>query len=372
MGMADALAATWRTANERYVTAQLRVSNIAGGLGGFARSFRMLLQSLVLGLGAYLVIIDQASGGVIIAGSILTSRALAPIDQAIANWKNFIASRESWRRLAELIAAARGKSRVRCGCRRRTAGLSRRRRVVAPPGENRVVVRDVSFSLKAGTGLGIVGPSASGKSSLLEALVGVWPWPAARSGSMGRRSISARRACWAGISAICRRTSSSFPTRSRATLPGSRTSPTRDKVIAAAEAADAHELIKRSSGRLPDADRAGGTGPLGRPAPADRAGARALRRAVHGCARRAELEPGCRGRGGADAGGSGRAGAGRDRRRRRASVRRARRRRLPAGHERRGRAVLRTQGELLGSAGAARSSTQRRTSPPSAAGAAAR
>jgi ATP-binding cassette subfamily C protein len=173
LGMSKTLADRWQQTNGRYIASQLLTSNIAGGLGILAKNFRMLLQSLVLGIGAYLVIQDQATAGIIIAGSILTSRALAPVDLAIANWKMFIATRQSWGRLAELMKAVpEPPKRLPLPAPRRDLVVEAAS--VAPPGSGRLVVRDASFSVKAGSGLGIVGPSASGKSSLVKAVVGVW------------------------------------------------------------------------------------------------------------------------------------------------------------------------------------------------------
>jgi ATP-binding cassette subfamily C protein len=133
----------------------------------------MMLQSGVLGIGAYLVIQQQATAGVIIASSILTARALAPIDLALANWRGFVAARQAGNRLAKLLALlpvqddpmplpAPAASLVVESCS------------VAPPGEQQLVVHDVNFALKSGNGLGIIGPSASGKSSLARMLVGAW------------------------------------------------------------------------------------------------------------------------------------------------------------------------------------------------------
>lgn len=173
LGLSKRLASNWQETNDRYVLSQLLSSNISGGLGTLAKSFRMLLQSLVLGLGAYLVIQDQATSGIIIAASILTSRALAPIDLAIANWKMFVGARQSWRRITELLQAVpEAPKRLQLPAPHRDVAVELAS--VAPPSESRLVVRDVSFSLKAGGGLGVIGPSASGKSSLVKALVGVW------------------------------------------------------------------------------------------------------------------------------------------------------------------------------------------------------
>lgn len=247
MGMSKALAAPWRNANERYVNAQLLTSNIAGGLGSFARSFRMLLQSLVLGLGAYLVIHDQATGGIIIAGSILTSRALAPIDQAIANWKTFIAVRESWGRLAEMIAATHEKPPpLQLPAPRRDLVLENVS--VAPVGEPRLVVHDASFSLQAGAGLGIVGPSASGKSSLLKALVGIWPAVRGTIRIDGATLDQFSRGLLGPHIGYLPQDVELFSDTVARNIARFEDKPDPEKVVAAAEAAGANELIKR----LPD------------------------------------------------------------------------------------------------------------------------
>jgi PrtD family type I secretion system ABC transporter len=128
----------------------------------------------VLGVGAYLVIVQEATAGIIIAGSILSARALAPVDLAIANWRGFVAFRQSWQRLNGLLDRIPADAE-QMALPEPVTSLAVEALSVAPPGVNRVVVQDVSFRLEKGTGLGIVGPSASGKSCLSRALVGVWP-----------------------------------------------------------------------------------------------------------------------------------------------------------------------------------------------------
>src|SRR5262249_58450797 len=86
-----------------YLTGNQNASDVTGGLGAVSKVMRMMLQSAVLGVGAYLVIHQEASAGIIIAGSILSARALAPVDLAIANWKGFVAARQSWQRLNKLL-----------------------------------------------------------------------------------------------------------------------------------------------------------------------------------------------------------------------------------------------------------------------------
>jgi PrtD family type I secretion system ABC transporter len=174
MGMVERLFARWTEVNVEYMDAQRRSSDVVSGLGALSRVLRTLLQSSVLAIGAYLVINQQATGGIIIASSILTSRALAPVELAIVHWKNFVSTRQSWRRLTDLINRLAASSPP-LPLPPPTKEISVEMVVVSPPGNQRLVVQNVSFRLRAGEGLGIIGPSASGKSSLVRALVGVWP-----------------------------------------------------------------------------------------------------------------------------------------------------------------------------------------------------
>jgi ATP-binding cassette, subfamily C, type I secretion system permease/ATPase len=173
MGMAGRLGARWRQSNRDYLAAHQRTADIAAGLGGLSKVLRMALQSGVLGIGAWLVINQQATAGIIIASSILTSRALAPIELAIAHWRGFVAARQSWRRLDVLLGKVPADLQ-RLALPKPVHSLAVEAVSIVPPGTQRVVVQDMAFQLKAGQGLGIIGPSASGKSSLARAIVGVW------------------------------------------------------------------------------------------------------------------------------------------------------------------------------------------------------
>src|SRR6188474_973457 len=104
MGMSGRLTRRWSEANEKYLSGNQRASDVAGGLGAIAKVMRMVLQSAVLAVGAYLVIYQEATAGIIIAGSILSARALAPVDLAIANWRSFVGARQGWKRLTDLLA----------------------------------------------------------------------------------------------------------------------------------------------------------------------------------------------------------------------------------------------------------------------------
>jgi ATP-binding cassette subfamily C protein len=174
MGISERLLARWLDLGRDYVAQQRRASDVTGGLGSTGRALRTALQSTVLGVGAYLVIEQEATAGIIIASSILTGRALAPIDLAIANWKGFVSARQGWRRLDELFAAM-PVSATRLELPAPTQALALDALSVTPPGAKSLVVHDVQFTLQAGNALGIIGPSASGKSSLVRAIVGVWP-----------------------------------------------------------------------------------------------------------------------------------------------------------------------------------------------------
>lgn len=173
MGMAGRMRRRWNEANEKYLAGNQRTSDVAGGLGATAKVMRMTLQSAVLGVGAYLVIHQEATAGIIIAGSILSARALAPVDLAIAHWKSFVAARQSWQRLNRLLISLPARGRP-MRLKDPTQRLSVEAVSVVPPGDQRVIVQDVTFMLEAGSGLGVIGPSGSGKSSLIRALVGVW------------------------------------------------------------------------------------------------------------------------------------------------------------------------------------------------------
>ncbi len=185
MGMAGRVGKHWDESNRNYLANNQRASDVAGGLGSIAKVMRMTLQSAVLGVGAYLVINQQATAGIIIAGSILSARALAPVDLAIAHWKGFVAARQSWHRLNSLLGKMPEQT-VPTLLEPPSAKLSVEGLTVTPPGEPRVVVQDVTFTVEAGQGVGVIGPSGSGKSSLVRALVGVMA-PHTREGPSGWR-----------------------------------------------------------------------------------------------------------------------------------------------------------------------------------------
>ncbi len=173
MGMVQRFTERWSKVNQDYLASNRRASDAAGGLGAISKVLRLMLQSTVLGVGAYLVIYQQASAGIIIAGSILSARALAPIDIAIAHWRGWVLARQSWDRLRALLATLpQDAEPMPLEPPQRTVVVENAS--VAPPGLQKLVVFDLSLKLQRGHGLGVIGPSGSGKSSLARMLVGYW------------------------------------------------------------------------------------------------------------------------------------------------------------------------------------------------------
>ena len=179
MGMRRRVALRWRDANQKYLAAHERASDVGGGIGGFSKVFRSILQSMVLAVGAWLVIGQEATSGIIIAGSILTSKALAPIEVAIANWKGFVSARHSMRRLGRLLELLPVEQTA--------LELPPPREMlvvddlcVTAPGSEKPLLAGASFALRRGEAVGVIGPSGSGKSTLARALVGAWPYTAGK------------------------------------------------------------------------------------------------------------------------------------------------------------------------------------------------
>jgi PrtD family type I secretion system ABC transporter len=174
MGFGSRAVARFNKANDAHLDLQTRTNDVSGTFGAISRVLRMMLQSAVLGLGAFLTIKGELSAGAIIAASVASARALAPIDLAIGNWKQIVSARTAYGRLKETVMALAG-ARAPLELPAPTRSLKVEGITVAAPGTGRVLLSDVSFELKAGQALGIIGPSGGGKTTLVKALTGVWP-----------------------------------------------------------------------------------------------------------------------------------------------------------------------------------------------------
>ncbi len=175
MGMLGEVQSRWAAAHASLTTLQRRTGDVAAMLAGASKTLRQAVQSGSLALGAYLVVHGDMSGGMIIAASIIVARALQPVEQVIANWRNMVAARQAWQRLQELFKLFPDTTeRTRLPAPLKSLALEAV--FAAPPGDRqRMAVQNVGFRVNAGTVVGVIGPSASGKSSLMRAITGVWP-----------------------------------------------------------------------------------------------------------------------------------------------------------------------------------------------------
>lgn len=173
LGMGGAARGRWGEMRGKALGAQMQHSTRAGFFQTFAKTFRMFLQSAILAVGAWLAVKQEISPGMMIAASILMGRALAPVDQAIANWRVFVRARHGARSLQEFFAIT-PLSETKTALPDPKAKLEVNGLAVAPPGERTPIIRNVTFGVEPGEAVGVIGPSASGKSTLARALIGVW------------------------------------------------------------------------------------------------------------------------------------------------------------------------------------------------------
>jgi ATP-binding cassette subfamily C protein len=173
LGMTTAAFDRWQKARGAALAASITAGDVAGSFGGISKTFRVFLQSAMLGLGAWLVLKNELSSGAMIAGSILMGRALSPIEQAIGQWAVITRAREGYRRLSELLTRSPDEPQ-RTALPHPKAVLEAQNLTVIPPGELQAVLRAVSFRLEPGQAMGVIGPSGAGKSTLARALIGVW------------------------------------------------------------------------------------------------------------------------------------------------------------------------------------------------------
>lgn len=172
LGMVSNIRNHWRDAHLTGLIEQAAGADAGGKITAFTKMFRILLQLLLLAVGAYLVIGNLATPGVMLAASVLAGRALAPLEQAIAQWRQFVQYREARTRLATLEMPDEA-SRTSLPAPRQSLVMSDV--AVAPPAARTATLQGVSLSLQAGMAVAVVGPSAAGKSTLARGLIGAWP-----------------------------------------------------------------------------------------------------------------------------------------------------------------------------------------------------
>ena len=173
MGMLNTLIDRWAQRQKKVLTLQSIASDKGGLMSNISKTFRMLVQSLILGLGAYLAVNHEINGGLVIAGSVLLGRALAPLDLIIGSWKGFISARSQYARLNEILDKQKSEPE-RMSLPAPEGHVLVENLIVSAPGGKTPIIKGINFSVPAGQVVGIIGPSASGKSTLARALMGIW------------------------------------------------------------------------------------------------------------------------------------------------------------------------------------------------------
>ena len=176
MGMRERMKERTAAFDAEFLGEQGGLSRIVARFGGAGRLFRILLQSLILSVGAALVVEGKATAGITLAASILSGRALAPVDMAIANWRGLVAARSGWTRIVEVIQKLPPPAPREITLPPPKGAVEVRDLWVGAPGTTKPIISGVSFRLEPGQGLAIVGPSAAGKTTFAKALLGIWPW----------------------------------------------------------------------------------------------------------------------------------------------------------------------------------------------------
>ncbi|MFT3733172.1 MAG: type I secretion system permease/ATPase [Hyphomicrobium sp.] len=174
MGMIPDLRRRWNIAHAHTIETTQGGSDLNSSFAVMSRNLRLIAQSAILGLGAYLTMQGELSSGALIASSIIFSRALSPVDQAVAHWRSILAARQSWKRLG-LVAETRHDAADRTELRPPSRSLSVANVGVATQDRKKLILPNVSFRLEAGECLAVIGASGAGKSSLLRALIGSMP-----------------------------------------------------------------------------------------------------------------------------------------------------------------------------------------------------
>lgn len=173
MGMLGGIRQRWYRRHQNTLFLQAQASDRAGAVSSVTKFVSVSVQSLILGAGALLAIDGTITPGAMIAGSILMGRAMAPVQQAVAVWKQFLSMRSSYGRLEDLLRTFPARPET-MSLPKPAGRVSVSNLVAVPPGSNVTVLRGVNLEIEAGTVVGVIGPSASGKSSLARLLVGVW------------------------------------------------------------------------------------------------------------------------------------------------------------------------------------------------------
>ncbi|GAB5387607.1 MAG: type I secretion system permease/ATPase [Alphaproteobacteria bacterium] len=244
MGMLDPLIKRWDADNNEVLDYQQKASTIAGRIGAFTKFFRLGIQLSMLGFGVYLAVQQQITPGAMIAGSIILGRALAPVEQMIGAWKGFIGYRQAKERLDQMLAASPGGKRGTTEYPEPVGLLTAEGATYMIPGVQKPILRQVAFRLEPGTACGLIGPSASGKTTLARLIVGVLPCSAGKIRLDGVDVFDWNRADFGRHVGYMPQDVELFPGTVKDNIARMVEAPD-EAVIEAAKAANAHDLILR-------------------------------------------------------------------------------------------------------------------------------
>lgn len=244
MGMLPALMARWSRDQEASLIGQERSADLSATIGGISKFVRMFVQILVMAVGAYLLLIGELTSGGMIAGSMLLSRALAPVEQAISSWRQFISARQAYASIEKVMTALPARH-AGLALPAPTGAVQIDKLVFLAPQTRTPIIKRVSFEIAAGEVLGVVGPSASGKSTLCRLLVGIYP---ASDGAV--RLDGADLAQWAPerlgpYLGYLPQVVDLFPGTVAENIARMAGAPDSDQVVAAAQLAGVHDMIVR-------------------------------------------------------------------------------------------------------------------------------
>lgn len=242
MGMRHAAFDRWQLGRENALEYQIKSADLGGSFSSLTKTFRLFLQSAMLGLGAYLVLLNELTPGAMIAGSILLGRALAPIEMAIGQWPLVERARRGWDSLAVLLSEV-PPEQSKTALPRPRALLEATQLTVVPPGQSQAALRMVSFRLEPGKAMGVIGSAGAGKSTLARAITGVWR-PAGGKIRLDGAALDQYEPLVLGqhIGYLPQRVQLFDGTIAENIAKLSRT-PDAEKVVDAARKADAHEMI---------------------------------------------------------------------------------------------------------------------------------
>jgi ATP-binding cassette subfamily C protein len=242
LGMRGAVMERWRKTREQSLGSNIRSSDLTGSFTAFTKAFRLFLQSAMLALGAYLVLQNELTPGAMIAGSILMGRALAPIEMAIGQWSLVTRARQGWFNLSKLLEAV-PEEVARTPLPLPKALLRAENLTAVPPGESQACLKMITFHVDPGTALGVIGSSASGKSSLARVICGIWRPVSGKIRLDGAALDNYDPDVLGGYIGYLPQTVTLFDATIAENIARMSEQPDAEAVVAAAKKAGAHEMI---------------------------------------------------------------------------------------------------------------------------------